>query len=1681
MATTQRNSNTVRISRRMSTRDARLIYNDVDDVAWLKNFGGYYPTNKKTIRMMLTLAGDVELNPGPVMSKLVTDACYNRFSAYAQLNPGFQALPVEDAPRMCRVCGQRDTDCKCWKYLAQSAGPFLSVVAGILRLVRELTAAHAQIGFGIFESTNKCMNSVGEMAEEAKSTLGSLQETVSNIPQMVRDVLESNCGFLPISIKTVLVMSASLVGMYVIYRMCGLTASMLDVCLRVLSNVCSLPVLIVDLFREWVAYVTKPLAQVGDDIDDPLAFITSWTPTVVPMFFSLVTAGLLGSLPGAKLTPDLWMRRVADFPRACRGMGDIFRYVKTWFQYAVRFVEKQIWGIENTDGVFPELESWMTEVLTAAKDMRTACATQGSTERVCGLWRAGSGLLRKYQTSLPREEVEAIKRTLILAAKLEEQARSLYLRPEGVRMVPQLNWFVGESQIGKTTLTYYIAAEILDCFGMAHLVAEHVYTRCPENEYFDGYNGQYIMTYDDFGQKRDSVANPSVEFFEIIRSISNFPYHLHMAAIEQKAGSFFNSKAVLCSTNDRNVRVDSLTYPDAVWNRVTFAFEVRIKPEYQQPLEINGRSVITLDKKKAYEKAPVVDGRKQMVNLDVYEFYRFDARQRAHPEFSGPYSYSEMIKMLKDDMKIRISRGADLTADIMQYATALNTAADVSAFFPKQVDGYAQSGEDFQDASDEVQPWMSVTVKTVKEWIMKVFNTEMDVHDGPYLCALAYSNELVGLDDRQVLGDLDESEFVYTFSELYTFMKMPLFVEKHSGLKKMADTLIKMWTAVKQRTRELKERILDPLWVSFKNLINKLVCENTWTLMGATAALIGLAAIYKRSKADPTEKAESHNPITQPKHRQLRTYKKGFVRRVGQAEVVKEPLPILEEGLLHGDAEVAADQTQWDMICTVYKQQYLIYPVVDGVERSPLGVLTMMRGSIAMMPYHFKIYLDLMKPDLIRLKSVYLPTGKEMEFSEFITNQNCIVIERELLNGEKTYSDICYLDLSKKMPPCKDITKYFVDSRDLDRLTGQIPVALAGPAKMNDGIALMCLTGNAVPRDHVRYDIANPTGVKGEHPCLIARDLYEYGIPTQPGFCGQLLSVSSTLLAKKFVGMHVAGSKSGRNWSCLVTGDDLDSVMSEFSPVAQMCQNFSDRPACVKVVPGEFLPVCQIDDGPCEIAKSTIIPSSMHGRLTEPTTIPAKLRPFVHEGVKRDPLAIGVMKAGRCTPTCSTAELKVASGDVYRSFMEGLEEPLKVLTIEEAVAGVPGDELRNPISTVTSPGYGWDRHGMKGKTYYLGTEGFNPESEGFSELKRACEELVNNIKQGNTLNLLSLDCLKDERRPREKVLAGKTRVFTVLPMHLNIVIRQYFMDGIVAIRRNRIRNGTGVGLNVWSNEWEYMYKYLAEISTTNCGDGDFGNLDGTLMDKILWEVFEVIDRMYDDTNTEIRKALWMQLVYCVRYYRGAAYQCTHSLPSGIFGTSDFGSTYLLIAFRYIWLKIAPRNLRTMKAFNEHVRLMTYGDDNVWSISDVAKEFWNMQVLTDEFTKLGMQYTDAAKTGEIAGFKTLHEVQFLKRFWKWSDVLQRHTCPADLLGRLETLNWTRRNSVVDPRTIESDVVQDVLKEIAAHGEEAFNEWAPKIVKTAISCGVPNVHLEHFLHYHVPSGVDIPVGLQVLEVN
>jgi len=110
---------------------------------------------------------------------------------------------------------------------------------------------------------------------------------------------------------------------------------------------------------------------------------------------------------------------------------------------------------------------------------------------------------------------------------------------------------------GKTVLTHHLPrilfkileARAPDAFkdiGSPKFMTPMIYTRMGEMEFWDRYNNQWTCVYDDLFQSKEMQ---SAEAFSLIRAKNTADYPLHMASINDKSSTTFQSKFIISSTN----------------------------------------------------------------------------------------------------------------------------------------------------------------------------------------------------------------------------------------------------------------------------------------------------------------------------------------------------------------------------------------------------------------------------------------------------------------------------------------------------------------------------------------------------------------------------------------------------------------------------------------------------------------------------------------------------------------------------------------------------------------------------------------------------------------------------------------------------------------------------------------------------------------------------------------------------------------------------------------------------------------------------------------------------------------------------------------------------------------------------------------------------------------------------
>ena len=738
-------------------------------------------------------------------------------------------------------------------------------------------------------------------------------------------------------------------------------------------------------------------------------------------------------------------------------------------------------------------------------------------------------------------------------------------------------------------------------------------------------------------------------------------------------------------------------------------------------------------------------------------------------------------------------------------------------------------------------------------------------------------------------------------------------------------------------------------------------------------------------------------------------------------------------------AEAFHDQNHTDVCTIIANNQYQMFYTLLG-DRKKMGTLTVIRGTMCLIPAHFLSFFRGIDDATIRTITITLISPKNATFN--IRLDNFVRNARPVPN-----LDFVIVDLFKTLNPHKDILDHFSTKADVQKIT-RTTASLIGTAANNNLVTHDWASGDIQVQTDTKYTL--PT-LSGEVTVTKVARTYAYSFPTKTGDCGKLLVAASSLLTGRCIGMHVAGSSDGTtttNYSSAIDRDDLLAVLTQF-PKAQVFTNEVTEPVQDFILESHFTPIAKLPPV-SENRRSTIMRSSVYGMFGPIPNAPAHLGPFMDKNNEIiDPLPKALLKASGVTPAISYGQVDIAQKDLFRLL---LESPIKrtptVYDFRTAVTGLPEDPLLAPINRTTSPGYPWCLTNRKrGKTAYLGDSDYVFDGVLPEKLQAETHALIESCKRGIVPRVVWLDTLKDELRPHDRVDAGKTRAFAIGPQHFTIAFRMYFLSFTAWMMENRVHNECAVGINAYSHEWTQLYRHLQSRGKEVVA-GDYSNFDGTLLSYVLWAVLDIINDWYNDEHTLTRIALFCCIVHSTHLVRGVLYQWTHSQPSGCPITSILNCLYNSIIIRTAFLLLCPIGF-DISHFTEHVTMISYGDDNVINVSPIVSPWFHQGTITRALAELGMTYTDESKSGRELTTRTIEEVTFIKRSFRYDYQFNRRFAPLPLDHIMSILNYTSKSRTTDQLDLEFQQVQSVYTELAQHGESIFDEKVSKIEEAYFS--------------------------------
>jgi len=486
-----------------------------------------------------------------------------------------------------------------------------------------------------------------------------------------------------------------------------------------------------------------------------------------------------------------------------------------------------------------------------------------------------------------------------------------------------------------------------------------------------------------------------------------------------------------------------------------------------------------------------------------------------------------------------------------------------------------------------------------------------------------------------------------------------------------------------------------------------------------------------------------------------------------------------------------------------------------------------------------------------------------------------------------------------------------------------------------------------------------------------------------------------------------------------------------------------------------------------ESGKSRIVPSLIHGQVYPVLTEPNPLKPGdPRQPPGSHPLRDGCNKHGEgYSKPFKLENMARVSARMRNRLCSIVKNPLCVyreLTLQEAICGsvsIPHCESLNWNSSEGYPLCVSRPSQESGKKYLFDLE-MNKEGYVLKGMNETLTKILNvrdtMRKKSVVVNPIYIDCLKDYRLTPEKcAIPGKTRIFSIAPVQVTIDVRRYLGLFLSGYKSKCVDAWHGIGIDPDSLQWTKLANYLLEVGN-NIVTGDYKNYGPSLSSQLVSYVIE--DFLYwlrmNGASEEIlmhaEYILENEILNPVHLCEDLVYQTVNGIASGSPITAEVNSEvniyYLLNAFLILIEKLTLPY--TLKDFDKHVRVVTYGDDFIMSVSDEIINWYNCETISVVLRAHGIVLTDAAKGEQITPYRTLEQSNFLKRGFKkhpWR--VGVYLAPLEEKSITECLNWCHKQSDMQAGT--EEVIKASIQLAFGRGPEYYESHCKRIQRACIA--------------------------------
>lgn len=373
--------------------------------------------------------------------------------------------------------------------------------------------------------------------------------------------------------------------------------------------------------------------------------------------------------------------------------------------------------------------------------------------------------------------------------------------------------------------------------------------------------------------------------------------------------------------------------------------------------------------------------------------------------------------------------------------------------------------------------------------------------------------------------------------------------------------------------------------------------------------------------------------------------------------------------------------------------------------------------------------------------------------------------------------------------------------------------------------------------------------------------------------------------------------------------------------------------------------------------------------------------------------------------------------------------------------GAAGISYVDKINRNTSAGAPWKK-GKKHFMYAIPAVGelYDPVALTQDIMDRV-DESIACYHRGKRTSPVFTASLKDEAVSLAKVQQKKTRVFAGAPLDFTFIVRKYLLSFVRLVQNRRELFESAPGLVTQSEEWDGLFHYITKHGVNKIIAGDYRKFDKTMAPVWIVAAFQLIVRIMRDSGNfseddfKVISGVGIDIAYPLMDFNGELIQFFGSNPSGHPLTVIINGLANSMYMRYTYYLLNPKC--ECLSFKKNVSLMTYGDDNICSVSNLCP-WYNHTTIAACFATIGIGYTMADKEAVSIPYINIKDASFLKRRWVFNKELDRYLAPLehDSIEKM-LLIWVA-SKTISPQHQAVAIVESAIGEYFFYGKEVFND-------------------------------------------